>query len=98
MCVAVQGSGSCTGHQQLLQQAAPRGCSPEHQGECDSLQPYVSVETCCNFYIVSSQSSSFILRRCAIGCYFSTLYMLLCASLLSFSGPIHTNVDSTNSC
>jgi len=59
VCAAVQGSGSCTGYQQLLQQAAPRGCSPEHQGECDSLQPRMSVETCRAFFIVTSHSSSF---------------------------------------
>jgi len=57
VCVAVQGSGGCAGHQQLLQQAAPRGCSPEHQGECDSLQPYVPVETCYIFYIVNFSKS-----------------------------------------
>ena len=61
MCAAVQGSGGCTGHQQLLQQAAPRGCSPEHQGESDSLQLHMSVETCSTFYIVTAQGSSFSL-------------------------------------
>ena len=61
MCVAVQGGGICTGHQQLLQQAAPRVCSPQHQGERYSLQLRMSVETCGTFYIITAQGPQFSL-------------------------------------